>query len=108
MGEVYRASDLKLNQPVALKFLPEVMARNERLLARFHGEVRIARQVSHPNACRVYDIGELDGSAEGVHALCHRRAGPAKGEILDPLVPGPRAMNVCRYTTGLLPESKTG
>jgi hypothetical protein len=63
MGEVYRAIDLKLNQPVALKFLPESTAHNPRLLERFHGEVRIARQVSHPNVCRVYDIGEVDGAA---------------------------------------------
>lgn len=63
MGEVYRASDLKLNQTVALKFLPEAVAGNPGLLERFHGEVRIARQVSHPNVCRVYDIGEAEGSA---------------------------------------------
>ena len=63
MGEVYRASDLKLNQPVALKFLPEAVAAKPGLLDRFHGEVRIARQVSHPNVCRVYDIGEAEGSA---------------------------------------------
>ena len=61
MGEVYRASDLKLGQPVALKFLPTATAKNQLLLARFHAEVRIARQVSHPNVCRVYDIGEVDG-----------------------------------------------
>jgi predicted Ser/Thr protein kinase len=63
MGEVYRASDLKLSQPVALKFLPEEVAAKPGLLDRFHGEVRIARQVSHPNVCRVYDIGEAEGSA---------------------------------------------
>ena len=62
MGEVYRAVDLKLNQAVALKFLPTTTARNPRLLERFHGEVRIARQVSHPNVCRVYDLGEIEGS----------------------------------------------
>jgi serine/threonine-protein kinase len=61
MGEVYRATDLTLAQSVALKFLPEDAAANERLLERFHNEVRIARQVSHPNVCRVYDIGEADG-----------------------------------------------
>ncbi len=63
MGEVYRASDLKLNQPVALKFLPPAVAAKSGLLERFHGKVRIARQVSHPNVCRVYDIGEAEGSA---------------------------------------------
>jgi len=61
MGEVYRANDLTLDQPVALKFLPESMARDTAMLARFHNEVRIARQVSHPNVCRVYDLGEVNG-----------------------------------------------
>ena len=61
MGEVYRANDLTLDQPVALKFLPEGMAGNPAMLAPFHSEVRIARQVSHPNVCRVYDISEVDG-----------------------------------------------
>jgi predicted Ser/Thr protein kinase len=61
MGEVYRATDLTLGQSVALKFLPEEASRNQRLLERFHGEVRVARLVSHPNVCRVYDIGEIEG-----------------------------------------------
>jgi len=61
MGEVYRANDVKVGQLVALKFLPESAARQPAMLARLHAEVRIARQVSHPNVCRVYDIGELDG-----------------------------------------------
>ena len=61
MGEVYRATDMMLGQSVALKFLPEEAASNPRLLERFHGEVRVARQVSHPNVCRVYDIGEIEG-----------------------------------------------
>ena len=61
MGEVYRATDLKLGQPVALKFLPAAASWDESALARFHNEVRIARQVSHPNVCRVYDIGEIEG-----------------------------------------------
>ena len=61
MGEVYRVTDLRLGQPVALKFLPEETARDPKTLARFHNEVRIARQVAHPNVCRVYDIGEVEG-----------------------------------------------
>jgi hypothetical protein len=61
MGEVYRAHDLTLGQEVALKFLPEVAASNPAALARFYNEVRIARQVSHPNVCRVYDLGEVEG-----------------------------------------------
>lgn len=61
MGEVYRADDLKLAQPVALKFLPDHLNNDGAALARFHREVRVARQVSHKNVCRVYDIGEIDG-----------------------------------------------
>jgi serine/threonine-protein kinase len=60
MGEVYRADDLTLAQPVALKFLPE-SARTEEMLARFRSEVRTARRVSHRNVCRVHDIGEAEG-----------------------------------------------
>src|ERR1700728_1779263 len=60
MGEVYRADDLTLGQPVALKFLPDDAARDQNLLERFKNEVRIARRVSHPNVCRVYDVGEVE------------------------------------------------
>ncbi|QOI99493.1 MAG: serine/threonine protein kinase [Phycisphaeraceae bacterium] len=65
MGEVYRADDLKLGQPVAMKFLPEELAQDEAALSRLVHEVKIARQVSHPNVCRVYDIGDI----EGVHFI---------------------------------------
>jgi tRNA A-37 threonylcarbamoyl transferase component Bud32 len=61
MGEVYRADDLKLGQAVALKFLRDHVLSDGAALARFHREVRVARQVSHKNVCRVYDIGETDG-----------------------------------------------
>jgi hypothetical protein len=61
MGEVYRADDLKLGQPVALKFLPPKLAQDPVRRERFFAEVRITRQLSHPNICRVYDIGEIDG-----------------------------------------------
>jgi serine/threonine protein kinase len=60
MGEVYQAEDIKLNQAVALKFLPDKLERDKAALERFHDEVRIARQVSHPNVCRVFDIGEAE------------------------------------------------
>jgi predicted Ser/Thr protein kinase len=61
MGEVYRADDLTLGQAVAMKFLPDEATNNEGLLERFRNEVRTARRVSHPNVCRVYDVGEVDG-----------------------------------------------
>jgi protein kinase-like protein len=61
MGEVYRADDLKLGQPVALKFLPDRLSADRALLDRFFSEVRTSRSVAHPNVCRVYDIGEVEG-----------------------------------------------
>ncbi len=61
MGEVYRAEDLKLAQSVALKFLPESVALDGGVLAGFHREVHLARQVAHPNVCRVFDIDEVRG-----------------------------------------------
>ena len=61
MGEVYRADDLTLAQPVALKFLPEGVAASDARLAQFHNELRVARQVSHKNVCRLYDLGDADG-----------------------------------------------
>src|SRR5207253_4460894 len=59
MGEVFRADDLTLGQPVALKFLPESTI-DRSTLERFRNEVRTARRISHPNVCRVYDIGETN------------------------------------------------
>ena len=61
MGEVYRADDVKLGQPVALKFLPKSLSSDPVRRERFFAEVRITRQLAHPNICRVYDIAEVDG-----------------------------------------------
>jgi serine/threonine-protein kinase len=92
MGEVYRADDLKLRQAVALKFLPAALTRDSRRLQRFHEEVRVARQVSHPNVCRMYDITEADGlhflSMEFVDGgdlstVLRRMGRPARDKALD-------------------------
>jgi len=61
MGDVYRADDLTLGQPVALKFLPEHVTADVHRLTNFRKEVAAARRVSHPNVCRVYDIAEHEG-----------------------------------------------
>lgn len=61
MGEVYLATDRTLGLHMALKFLPATLAGDPQWLAQFHNEVRVARQVSHPNVCRVYDIGDDGG-----------------------------------------------
>jgi serine/threonine-protein kinase len=60
VGEVYRAEDTKLGQTVALKFIAQRIAHDRTLLERIVAEVRIGRQVSHPNLCRIYDMGEID------------------------------------------------
>ncbi len=61
MGEVYRADDLKLGQPVALKFLPLELEQNRGRLDRFLNEVKVALKVTHANVCRVHDVGEFEG-----------------------------------------------
>ena len=65
MGEVYRADDLKLGQVVALKFFASALSTDPVQRERFFAEVRITRQLSHPNICRVYDVAE----SEGLHFL---------------------------------------
>lgn len=95
MGEVYRADDLTLGQSVALKFLPPAMAADATRLAALLQEVRLARQVSHPNVCRVYDIGMTDG----LHFLTMEYI---DGEDLSSLLrrigrlPGDKAVDVAR------------
>ncbi len=88
MGEVWRADDLRLGQPVALKFLPEALVHDPERLARFYGEVRVAREIAHPAVCRVHDIGDLEGQpflsmeyvdGENLAALS-RRIGRLPGE----------------------------
>ena len=80
MGEVYKAFDLILNQVVALKFMTTARL-SEAALTRFRNEVRIARQVSHPHVCRVYDVGMTEGlhflsmeyiDGEDLHSLLRR------------------------------------
>lgn len=93
MGEVYRATDLKLGQQVALKFLPA--SASPEALARFKAEVRVARQISHRNVCRVYDIGDV----EGAHFLSMEYV---QGEDLASLLrrigrlPGDKALEIAR------------
>ena len=108
MGEVYRAEDLKLAQSVALKFLPESLASDGAALARLYREVSIARQVSHPNVCRVYDIGEMDAE----HFLSMEYI---DGEDLASLLrrigrlPADKAIDIgCQLCAGLASIHETG
>ena len=61
MGEVYRADDLTLDHPVALKFLPPGVASDPERLAQFHHASCASPPVSHKNVCRLYDLGEHEG-----------------------------------------------
>lgn len=95
MGEVYRADDLKLGQPVALKFLPASLQGDEEWRERFLNEARMAREVSHAAVCRVHDVGEVDGQ----HFLSMEFV---DGEDLASLIrrigrlPGDKAVDIAR------------
>ena len=66
MGEVYKAKDTRLDRMVAIKVLPEDLAKNPDSLARFEREAKAVAALNHPNITGLFDIGHVDGTAYAV------------------------------------------
>ena len=72
MGEVYKARDTRLDRTVAIKVLPEHIAKRQDLRARFEREARTVASLNHPHICTLYDIGNQDGAGYMQRRSCDR------------------------------------
>ena len=87
MGEIYKARDTRLNRDVAVKVLPESVARDSEAIARFEREARAVAALSHPNILSIHDFGRHDGT---VYAVTELLEGQTLGELLDAGALAPR------------------
>ena len=99
MGVVYRARDVRLGRPVALKFLPPHLSADARLRARFEHEARTASALNHPNICTIYEIGETEPAAGAETGQLYIAMALYEGETLKKRIergplPAPEALSI--------------
>jgi serine/threonine-protein kinase len=62
MGRVYKALDREINEPIAIKVLVPAFSADEKMIERFRNELKLARRISHKNVCRIFDLGNCEGT----------------------------------------------
>jgi serine/threonine protein kinase len=108
MGRVYKVVDSKIGEPVALKIIAPEIAADPRVLERFRQELKLARQVTHRNVCRVFDLGEAEGTAFLTMEYCSGdtlKSVIGKAGVLDIRTAVDYARQIC---DGLAEAHKTG